>query len=510
MSIAGANVLEVLSADVFLLILDEVKNADFGGVKALRLVSRAMNELAEPLTFSSITIKIVLESAPYIEHQLSTLASGNSPATRWTKRLTILDLVPVMLTAMSQYDKLQGEARETMLACQKRFLIPAIQALSNVEFASFRIPERGPDAEVIRALSQCPKLRDLSLSLPVDFESRERVPQLETFANLRVLKLTSFVISASAIYSIGRIVSRCLALEDLSLWNNRGQQNTQNLDIIFSGSMPSPSFVPSLTKLTVRNTPFTISALSVPYLRSLVHLDVQMDEGNIDASLWQTLALNGIQIRYFAVYPLDAAAIRYLASYEGLNEFHLRGHSGQEAKACPDEVFHTVLSRHRQSLHKLSFSSLNFRSWSITDNYLECVLKCTALQSLILLYHYPADKECPGLDPQEKLSMDLATLLTRITESLTSLQTLKLSPVRQYPSFACGKGIIKYISAMHESFEREICGATITCARTPTFQMQETDRLLGPFVLSPSIFDPNNGRFNPVEVKDKYRLRFPQ
>ncbi|KAJ2930688.1 hypothetical protein H1R20_g6413, partial [Candolleomyces eurysporus] len=426
MSIAGVNVLEVLSADVFWLILDKVKNADFGSVKTLRLVSKAMNELAEPLTFASITINIVPESAPYIEHQLSTLAFGNSPATQWTKRLTILNLVPVKLTAMSQYDRLQGEAREMMLACQKRFLVPAIQALNNVESALFRVPERGPDTEVLRALSQLPKLRDLSLPLPVDFESRERVPPLETLANLRVLKFTSPLISTATLSSMGRLVSRCPALEELTLWNGRSQQHSQNLDTIFNGSMPSPSFVPSLTKLTVGNISFTISASSVPYLRSLVHLDIQVEEGNIDASLWQTLASNGIQIRCFAVYPLDAAAIRYLASYEGLNEFHIRGNGGHEAEDCPDEVFHTVLSRHRQSLQS------------------------------------------------------------------------------QYPRLGCATDVIKYIRTMQKSFEREICGAAITCAPDPTFQMQGTsDRSWGPFVLSPLIFDPNNGRFNPVEVKGK-------
>ncbi|KAJ2930678.1 hypothetical protein H1R20_g6414, partial [Candolleomyces eurysporus] len=388
MSIAGVNVLEVLSADVFWLILDKVKNADFGSVKTLRLVSKAMNELAEPLTFASITINFVPESVSYIEHQLSTLASGNSPATRWTKRLTILNLVPVKLTAMSQYDRLQGEARETMLACQKKFLIPAIQALRNVQFASFPVHERGP----------------------VSFKSRKNVPPLEAFANLRGLELTSLPVSASTVDSIGRMIARCPALEELSLSNDYNQQHIQNLDTIFNGSMRSPSFVPSLTKLTVMNSSFNISASSVPYLRSLVHFDVQVKSGNIDASFWRTLALNGIQIRYFAVYPLDAAAIRYLASYQGLNEFHIRGRGGHEARDCPDEVFHTVLPRHQQSLRKLSFGSLNFQSWSITENYLECVLKCTALQGLTLLYHYPADtKERSGIDPQEKLSMDLVS-----------------------------------------------------------------------------------------------------
>ncbi|RXW17099.1 hypothetical protein EST38_g8753 [Candolleomyces aberdarensis] len=344
-----------------------------------------MNELAEPLIFVSITINFgPASAASRIEHQLSTLASGNSPATRWTKRLTIRILVPVKLTAS------------------------AIQALSNVEFASFD-HEEGPDAEVLEALSQLPKLRDLSLSLRASFKSTKRVLPLEAFANLRVVKLTSLPISASTINSIGRMVARCPALEELFLENGFNKTHIPNLDTIFNGSMRSPSFVPSLTKLTVRNSSLTISASSVPYLRSLVHLDVQVNAANIDASFWQTLALNGVQIRYFAVYPLDVAAIRYLASYEGLKEFHIQRHFDPDGIDYPDEVFHTVLSRHRHSLQKLSFPYLNFESWSITDEYLECVLKCTALQSLVLSYQYPTAEERLLYGPQRKLSMDMVS-----------------------------------------------------------------------------------------------------
>jgi kynurenine formamidase len=113
----------------------QVYREDLKSVKILRLVSKTMNELAETRAFASITINF--ERSSYIEHQLSTLASGNSPATRWAKRLIILNLEPVGLDILSLHEELQEEASETMLACQNKYLIPAIQALRNVEFASY-------------------------------------------------------------------------------------------------------------------------------------------------------------------------------------------------------------------------------------------------------------------------------------------------------------------------------------------------------------------------------------
>jgi hypothetical protein len=265
--------------------------------------------------------------------------------------------------------------------------------------------QAGPSAKVLRALAELPKLQDLSLTLGTTF--REGTIPLETFSNLRVLTLASLPTCAATLQLIGRMVARCPALEEMVLENDIDEPYSTNLDTIFNASMHSPSFVPSLTKLRVMRNMFILSATSVPYLRSLLHLDLQIHAGKIEASFWQALAKNGVQIRYFAVYPLDIAAVRYLTSYEGLTELHFLGHRGMEARDCPHEVFHTALSHHRQSLRKLTFRDLDFQCWSITDKYLECVLKCQKLETLSLLYHHPYERLSPA--PQEKLSPDMVS-----------------------------------------------------------------------------------------------------
>ncbi|RXW17105.1 hypothetical protein EST38_g8755 [Candolleomyces aberdarensis] len=460
-----------------------------------------MNELVEPLTFASITINFGLRAAPYIEHQMSTLASGNSPATRWAKKVAILNLV---------VDTMHQGVLEKVLACQNRYLIPAIQALQNVQFAwvSCGATPRRPDvdSEILQALSQIPTLRNLSLSFPEYYSGQGTLP-LDTF-NLRVLKLNlpSGSIRTPMIQSIGPMVARSPALEELTLVETHTNQHGEtNLDIFFEDPMHPPSFVASLTKLTLVNRSFTMSALSVPRLRSLVHLD--MGTGNVDASFWRALAGIGVKIRYFAVYPLDAAVILYLASYEGLKELHIRGHHRPEAKDCPEEVFHTVLPRHRQSLQQLTFSSLDYRSWSITDNYLECVLGCSALRSLALLYHYPEDnREWPSLQvvPQERLSMDLSALFTRITERLGRLETLKLSPRRQPPQRNYGPHQARsYLDIMDRTFTKEICEAAVTCAHIPAFQLYFVTHGFGSPLSSPMVFDLDSRRFKPVDAKEE-------
>ena len=133
---------------------------DFKSVKALRLVSKAMNDLAEQFAFASITINfgpVLPERVPSVEHQLSTLASGNSPATRWAKSLTILNIEPVVFALVVAVPARIGvptpvpsvtsrpgafqreELMKTLHACRDRFLIPAIQALRSVQSASYAI-----------------------------------------------------------------------------------------------------------------------------------------------------------------------------------------------------------------------------------------------------------------------------------------------------------------------------------------------------------------------------------
>ena len=123
-----------------------MKKTDFRAIKTLRLVSRAMNELAEARAFASILLDFGLSSVSYIEHQLLTLASGNSPATRWTKRLVVLTLDPAdfnfgMFGMVSGMNPAPGEqmqeAKARVLECRDTYLLPAIRALKNVETVSF-------------------------------------------------------------------------------------------------------------------------------------------------------------------------------------------------------------------------------------------------------------------------------------------------------------------------------------------------------------------------------------
>ncbi|KAJ2918447.1 hypothetical protein MD484_g1981, partial [Candolleomyces efflorescens] len=373
--------------------------------------SKAMNELAEARAFASILLDFGLSSVSYIEHQLSTLASGNSPATRWTKRLVVLTLDPVdfvgMFGMVSGMNPAPGEqmqeAKARVLECRDTYLLPAIRALKNVETVSLMVQE-GLGVEVTRALAELPKLQSLSLEFSL---KKEETVSLEAFSNLRILRLASLEPDRKVLKSIGEMIAQCPALDviSISLGDDADEDYIPNLDTIFKASMRSPSFVPSLTCLRVARNAFTLSATSVPYLGSLLHLDIDKYTGRIDASFWKALTEQGVRIQNFAVYPLDIAAVKYLASYEGLTELHIRGNRRVDARDCPEHLF-TVLPQHQHSLRKLILVNLDFRKWSITGEYLKYVLECPGLKSLSLVYHDP-DLKLPLL--REKLSPHLVS-----------------------------------------------------------------------------------------------------
>ncbi|KAJ2918446.1 hypothetical protein MD484_g1980, partial [Candolleomyces efflorescens] len=453
-----------------------------------------MNELAEARAFASILLDLGLSSASYIEHKLSTLASGTSPATRWAKRLVVLNLKPVdfgfgmfgMASRMNPNagEQLQG-VKTTVLECRDRYLLPAIRALKNVETVSL-MGREGLDVEVTRALAELPRLQSLSLEFSL---KKEDTVSLEAFSNLRILMLHSLNPGRKIPKSIRRMIARCPALDmiGISLGDDADEDYIPNLDTIFKASMRSPSFVPSLTWLRVARNAFTLSATSVPYLGSLQHLDIENSTGRIHTSFWKALTEKGVRIQSFAVYPLDVAAVQYLASYEGLTELHIRGNRRMEAQDCPEHLF-AVLPQHQRSLRKLTLVNLDSHKWSITEQYLKYVLECQRLESLCLVYDDP-DVMLPLV--QEKLSPNMSVLLTRITESLLNLKELRVCPVRFEPNaFGYEMGDMR----MQQLFDQEIGISPITCSRTPAFQLYSSpDRA---FLSPPPLdFDPSSRCF---------------
>ena len=98
-----------------------------------------MNSLTEPLVFEDLKMRITRETATKIRDQLPAIASGRSPYTRWTKRVSLDRMVPVEIFEFYGYtvgDFTNETERKAAFECQTLYLAPAIQALENVESAS--------------------------------------------------------------------------------------------------------------------------------------------------------------------------------------------------------------------------------------------------------------------------------------------------------------------------------------------------------------------------------------
>ncbi|KAJ2926850.1 hypothetical protein H1R20_g10235, partial [Candolleomyces eurysporus] len=514
--------------DILCLILNEIKATDPSNLRKLRLVSKSMNNLAGPLVFEDLNICITRETAAKIQDQLPAIASGRSPHVRWTKRVSVDRIVPV--EPRDVYDPIDTvrdftneTERKTALECQASYLTQAIRALENVEVASYRGTDKGPYLDVLLSLAQLPKLRELSLALDL-YDDDTPLP-LDEFSELRILKFHSLPISLTILSAAGRMIARCPDLAELhafptvnsyKLYKNGGNpvRPAVNIETIFEESMRSSNFVPKLKKLTTRGSGFKLSSTALPYLRALVHLEI---EENVDASFWQALAAAQVHLVHLVVDPSSPGLLCYLASYSGLKDLHFAGLYLKQSVEVPLQVFHQVLPRHSLSLQNLSFKRLTFDVWAITEEYIESILKCHALQTLSVLYHYPAYR--PPLSVGSSSTQDassngstinLLDLLTCLLDGLPNLWRLRLKPTRAMPDFGfCGNGYFDYLQSMNDAFWKEICELKIPASRNSLLELQLLDSddpltIYKAHVSSiPLRFTPGDCRFKPAITSTK-------
>lgn len=87
----------------------------------------------EPHVFASVTIHSTERNMESILKFLPNLASGATPHVRWAKQLWLDNLVPVSEDRMLVDRLTPGPNRERLLACQNKWLVPAMRSLTRVE-----------------------------------------------------------------------------------------------------------------------------------------------------------------------------------------------------------------------------------------------------------------------------------------------------------------------------------------------------------------------------------------
>ncbi|KAJ2926853.1 hypothetical protein H1R20_g10236, partial [Candolleomyces eurysporus] len=407
---------EGLPLDVLSLILKHVKKQDFQSLPVLRLVSKAMNALTEPMAFETVSIKFSGDRIHCVRDQLLVLASGQGPNARWTKRLYIAHLVPLKL---DQHDGYEPERYQYLLACQNELLVKAIQSLHGVNWASFDAYDRdrkGPYLDVISCLAQLPNLESLSLLFSSHFDEVESLG-LDSFSNLRRLRLIRQPLTKPVMNEVRSMLVQSPYLEELTIesytWQSVSGGGTNNeappdIESLFDDAIHKPDFAPQLLKFTIGNSS-TLSSKSVPYFRSLTYLDVGPHSGRIEDAFWKALSQAEVVLHSLKLAFFTPATIQYLKSYVGLNDLGIKCRY-HDKETLAHQVFSSVLPHHELTLQCLSFVEFTSNTWGVTEEYLECVTKCKALRTVALM--------CHSAESGNDLSIDIVrALLSRYASS---------------------------------------------------------------------------------------------
>ncbi|KAJ3530485.1 hypothetical protein NMY22_g8553 [Coprinellus aureogranulatus] len=529
MSSQPRSIFEVLPTDILDLVVGEVRGSDFGTLRDLRLVCKQFNELVEPLAFGSLTIMPRKELDAF-QSQLNHLASGRSPNSRWTKRLSIghTTFIPFVNLPVGYEGPLKDAVDDELkrlntLAIQKEKLARAIEALQRVTSVSYHAKEEMPYEVVFGAVARLPKLEKISIWFLSGFE--EGYLPLTKFSNLREIELVYPRFFPSVVAAIREmLVASSTTLGSVTIkpyeWNRefRGAEpstDTRSARVIGlgalleapgdTGAMPKKDTVlarlsnppckqtpshpkatpqyPRLKKVATNADRITLSGNIVPLLPSLTHLDItHASSRNIEDSFWKALMNGKVRLEHLEMWPLTTPVVEYLLSYSGLKTIHLVGVHGnnlpmiKNTDDCP--VFSEVLPRHSRTLEKLWLQGSVRRGYNtLTQKILDTIGRCSELRELRISYPFPASGEDQGPEavPVALIDPTLAPttqgpLLSHLAKSLPRLTALCFEPIRQEPPTHNPQEIIQHHDQTLEDFVQAVSQSDLA-GTIPTYSI---------------------------------------
>ncbi|KAJ2934100.1 hypothetical protein H1R20_g2979, partial [Candolleomyces eurysporus] len=447
-------ILDVFSPEILELITREYQKCDPEHFRNLRLVSKVVNELVEPLVFSTVTFYFMKEEEPnHIPELLKYIISGASPFVRWAKELHIRDMVPTAADGWLEHDPWLGEEREMMLASQKEDLVPAIKSLIRVQHVKFTVNEGESFKDPLCAVAELPGLRDLELTFSYSFDFVNTQVPLARFSKLRSLSLRRLVPTPGIVEGLKHLIASSPSLSQLTIIcfsakpdDEQDGVNQHYLDLcsLLEATGPPAASLSEHTVKDIISSSVAIQALSiaggqilaptvVPSLRSLTALHIFNDYVQIDPLFWSALQNSQIHLRKLTVVLILQPIIDYLLSYNGLEAITI-SHSNCDPgidRANEEPFVHlffgAVLPKHSGSLRLIELDDTVERAWIITQSYLQGVLACKRLECLTLTYAFPWKDE-PEWEPG-RLVIPLADLFSAVSTNLPQLRALTL---RQY------------------------------------------------------------------------------
>ncbi|KAF5318413.1 hypothetical protein D9611_013933 [Ephemerocybe angulata] len=487
---------------------------------SLRLVSKMMKELADPLAFATMSIIFSLE---HTLTQLQSLASNDSPNRRWTRYLNLngfrRDIPGVILSRMK-------------LATA---LIPQIRSLKEVQQARYTMCKEEPYAEIISALACLPKLRVLNLVVltakdadPAIFSqilNLEEIGVRSTFSTTFTKKVTRNLVQSSF------LTLKSLSLESFDYSSSLQLDALLFLETSPSDSEPHPASSLPLAKLCLRGR-LLVKASCLPYLKHLTHLELRNlahagPSIGVYAFPWEALSQLGIHLTSLLVFPPTPSLLQYLGSYSGLVSLRLaesehiwkpntddNDHPHEKGASTPESqekmahtMVHSVLPRHRGTLKHLVLANLNYRFWAVTEAILKSVLSCQEIEILSLMYRF--EKEPWDLAGARSPFLDLTALLPRLITGLPLLHNFTISPALNQSE--CPEDWELEEASIGPRLLDAVCQVDLSAeSSTPALKNPYFELYLmyyEPLLQHPdAIFDRELGRFKPASVTSRWQV----
>ncbi|TFK73154.1 hypothetical protein BDN72DRAFT_835172 [Pluteus cervinus] len=423
---------------------------------SIRQVCRAINSLAEPIIFSTISFDL-RRSLEVTADQVKSLAEGKTKARFYARRLVI-----ELTQASDQQIKIEGHPPVLQI---KRYLVQALTSLKNVRFVILATMLGSPDWIIdgfSRFISQIPLLEGLQITAIL-----VELPPLPGLQNIRSLSLA---VGRDFLQIISAVINKAPMLTSLSI-DSRG--DAASLNDIFD-NLVEPR---RLLRLNLHEAILDLSENALQHLRSLRALwlsggtfneptdleeNQHADDWELDdeeelrdhapvlvdqikqirpksTAFWTTLYRECILLEELHVDSADHALFEYIASYTGLQDLRLPGVDGVR-RALVDHLadyFYThALPKHITTLERLCLVSTHTSTWVFGPNTSSLISQCHNLRYLQIGWNAKDSNAKKYLYEIMDLSATLP-LLNDLTISYSYPRSTR--DIRQFSKFRCAE-----------------------------------------------------------------------
>ncbi|TFK73786.1 hypothetical protein BDN72DRAFT_834412 [Pluteus cervinus] len=400
------------------LIAELAKELSVGDLRALRLVSRSLMHVVNPIVFESVMVHAGTHELDNVLDFFRSAAQGGL-ISRFSRSIKLVSIYPPSSFGhQEQQDEQKVHVKEVPVGYEeviKAIIQPAVMGWTNA--TSIHIQCRKDPLWIPKTLLdialQLPGLTEISYDhysrLPIIWPSTPRSALLTRLS----LEVDWVPVNNSFMRELGQFLSRFPLLESFSI-------STVWVPCKDDHIIMTPAPICDFSKLLAflpTNQPPKLQELSFKYftpilrnqnikcLRFLTTLHLLCVSGlfvgpqalspqsltELDA-FWGALSREGIHLRTVTTDCITTSFLQYLSSYSGLQSLELRDRPGfflpTAGGIFVDTFIEQALPRHAKSLHHLMIDTDDQDLWNFSSSWAAVLPRCEALHSLSLGMDY--------------------------------------------------------------------------------------------------------------------------